>query len=1009
MSRVTGDASEGKAPTTDADEILSRFPALAVHQFYGAGSTSAELVRMLNECILAGHMPRSRDKARINRRHFADKLGLSIARVGQLHRILAAYEEILEGVEPIVSLAEGAGSGASDADSQAMDAHALEVVARYPTLLRHQYYPRNSKPSKIAQILNAQICNAGLKRSRGGKISRQVITTQLGLSRTATTGYIQIFHDYEEATGGTESAHEARIPAMRQWFQEQTEAGTLLTRDGKASRIQFYNAFDLPQSKTLLIRYPRIAALVEEYDEKIRATGYQPGGIALTIEKLKAILAEDPPVGKNGRTINRRVIGEMLGINEHNISRAPYAEVLEAADKALVTSLETDPLVAFVGGRVFRFKVFTEQGWPNAYAIRVRNCFQRNYRTKNKDDAKTYFYALVDLMAFIASGPSSYCRSLFHGLGNGVPAKSLETEFTRATQEYRERLRELNAHIETCNAKINTTNTIIRKFSGDAVLPHLGLYLIGFRNDNPTHLQSFAEASPAGTKRSNPHVDGYLAFATSMLKHAAELRSVEIAASEQGDFARALRSELEAEPFTAADNPATLILRILDRRIERIRAAAWDIVRRGQRDLEHGRSLLERAEELGHDFDRIIDDEMNRFERNDLLRHYFPVGEDMERGIANLLLVVSERYRGIYPSNKSTKSQFFQKRALEYGGARKLQAYLMPSQEVVSAILTLYLLESGSNVSVGRTLHLDCIEATDTTGHSMVTGYKARAAGKPIFAVMSNECEAILAMKWLQEAVASLPSVEPGARGLLFVSKTMGDKIKVIEEFTYRADFKRLIAAIPDLGGLSMTPNMTRPSILLRAALEQDGRTNLSQAIGQHGKRVHEGYVNKYPLRYLRDTEVRHFQHSLETVIIEKIKEAHEFLGIDADGMSRRVEAVMKTGLGTLCGNRNARLGSDGSPCKSMDCWNDCPQLIVIARKEEIAILQIWQHSLRLVEGDWIQHQPERWEAVWLPWLCFVDAVEVKMRQSFGTVWRSASEISDQIINHPKFQPMRLF
>jgi hypothetical protein len=159
----------------------------------------------------------------------------------------------------------------------------------------------------------------------------------------------------------------------------------------------------------------------------------------------------------------------------------------------------------------------------------------------------------------------------------------------------------------------------------------------------------------------------------------------------------------------------------------------------------------------------------------------------------------------------------------------------------------------------------------------------------------------------------------------------------------------------------------------------------------------------------LRDTEVRHFQHSLETVVIDKIQEAHAFLGVDADGMSRRVEAVMKTGLGTLCGDRNGRPGSYGSPCKSLDCWNDCPQLIVIARKEEIAILQIWQHSLRLVEGEWIQHQPERWETVWLPWLCFVDAVEVKMRQSFGAVWRAASAIAEEMINHPNFQPLRLF
>ncbi|MBY3177561.1 hypothetical protein HFO27_23455 [Rhizobium leguminosarum] len=913
------------------------------------------------------------------------------------------------------ALEQSSVSDAVEASDLQIDGQDAELIARYPSLLRHQTYRAGSSPWKIVKLLNGQIRAGGLERSRGGKISRSSIANQLGWHDTNVTQYLDILLDYEKATGGTQSVHEAKIPAMRAWFEGQMRAGSLQVRAGsrKASRKQFLDAFDLPNSASIFLRYPRIAALVDEFDEKIRVTGYSPADVSNVLEKLKAILADDPPIAKDGKSINRKAVGDMLGISAANISRPPFADLFIEPEKTLLASVQSDPLIAFTGGRLFKFHVFVEQGWTKAYAIRLRNCFQRGYRKRGKDEARAHFAILVELMAFIAGASSQHCRSLLHGLGNGVPVKSLETELTKATQDFRDHLRETFENTDTCNNRIILTNTVVRKLSADGVLPQMSLYLIEFRNDSANHLPSYAEARPTGSKKINPSVDDYLAFALSMLNEAAEASKIETVVSEQGDFLRALREELEAEPFTSADNPSKLILRILNRRVDLIYAAAWKVVQQGQRDLERGKELLQRAVEINDEELAFVigEGQPRSFERDERMRRSFPVGDGMEQGIANLLMVVKQRYDGIYPvaSTKRVQNAFFAVRALEYGGVKKLQAYLMPSKEVVSAVLTLYLLESGSNVSVGRTLYLDCIEPSDTPGHIKVTGYKARAAGKPIFAVFPETSEAAIAMKWLHDAVALLTNVEQGDRNFLFVTKARGEKVKLIEEYGYRADFKRLVKVIPEFAGLSMNPNMTRPTILLRAALEEDGVTTLSQAIGQHGQRVHEGYVNKYPLRYLRDTEVRYFQRSLETVVIQKIKEAHDFLGVDLDGMSGRVEAVMRTGLGTLCGDRNGRPGSDGSPCTSVDCWNNCPQLIVIAKKEEVAILQIWQHSLRLVEGDWIQHQPERWEAVWLPWLCFVDAVEVKMRQSFGAVWRAASVISKNLINQPNFQPVRLF
>lgn len=995
-----------------ANDIVQRFPSLAGHQVYKLGSTKAKLVLSLNDCLREGRVPRSkRDRTQISRLHFAVQICVTPPMMANFKGILQDYEAVLEAVEPIASLESAPKFGANSNNSAPMDDTAIYVVSHYPEILKHQHYPVCSTAQSVVQILNGQIVNGGLKRSRGGKISRKVITTQLGLSQTATFPYRQIIEDYEVAVGGRESATEAKIPAMREWFEKQMLTGRLQIRDGRASRTQFYTQFNLPLSKTALIRYPRVAALVEEFDEKVLADGYQPRDVAAKLDELKAILKAEPPIDKDGQTISKTAIEIALGLPPQSLSRPPYVSLITSAEVELSKILREDKLIAFVSGRVFNFTRLVEQGWPRPFAIRARQCFER--ASGSKGYAKAHFAALTDLLSFVASSHSQSCRALREGIATSVPPKALARDFTVATQEYRDHVGELYDNVASRNGKVKSTNAVIRYLSADSVLPPLELSLIGFRNDRKIHLRSIAEVTErTGHKRTKPHIDDYLEFATSMLKQAADVHQIEVDAKEQGDFTRVLREEFETEDFTSTDSPASLILRILDRRLGLIKQAAAALVQVGRADLELGRALLLRGQEPGNHLDKILNViDVGQTERRELLRKYFPADCDREQGIANLLKVVAERYDFLYPGNKlegRPEGQFFQKRALEYGGLTKLQAYLMPSQEVVAAVLTLYLLESGSNLSVGRTLYFDCIETTEEPHHSKVTGYKARAAGKPIFAVLEDKSDAIRDMKWLQEAVNRIPNVDSETRQYLFISRAVG-KVKLIEEFTFRNYFKRLIASIPELAKLSLTPNMLRPSILLKAALESDGRTRLSMAIGQHGRDVHEGYVNKYPMRYLRDTEIRHFQHAMETVVISGLEEAHGALGVDPDSMGRRVEAVMQTGLGNLCRNRNGRPGNEGSACKSVDCWNDCPQLIIIARKEEIAILQVWQHSLRLVEGDWIRDQPERWEAVWLPWLCFVDAVEVKMRQSFASVWQDAAKISKQMVSAPNFHPMRLF
>ena len=71
---------------------------------------------------------------------------------------------------------------------------------------------------------------------------------------------------------------------------------------------------------------------------------------------------------------------------------------------------------------------------------------------------------------------------------------------------------------------------------------------------------------------------------------------------------------------------------------------------------------------------------------------------------------------------------------------------------------------------------------------------------------------------------------------------------------------------------------------------------------------------------------------------------------------------------------------------------------MIVAEVDAIATLQLWQSSLREVRADWERDRPERWDAVWLPWLCLVDVVEEKMaRGPMIKIWKAAAERAAEI------------
>ncbi|EJC80253.1 hypothetical protein Rleg4DRAFT_1874 [Rhizobium leguminosarum bv. trifolii WSM2297] len=989
----------------DAALVAKRYPSLLIHQQYPDHGAKAIVVRVLNRCLAERMVPHTEASLlQIDRGYLRHATGLSSLQLSKCYEIIHDYEAVTEMLE------EESAQGILIT----RDENLAAVLEQHPELAVHQEYRRGSAAYRVVRELNRQIVAGQLDRNASGTIQKKSIARKLGLTTLGTQTLQSVFRDYDATLGPEGGSISSKIPSMRTWFLEQMRDGTLETHLGKVSRQQFLTEFGLSNNHTVLKRSSAILQLIAEYDAKVSETSYRSRLDVDRLEALRVALQTDVDFCQDGKRINRRSLEEKLGFARGTLARSPYIELVLKTQALLAKARAADGLVVRAAGRMFRFNSLLEMGWSHRVAQRVARTFGSIYEKSAKEYAKGHYSSLLTLLGFMGRNASEHCTAVRHAVEAGLPLKDLADDFTIAvTQEFRDFLEGRYSNIRSRNTRLANANVVIVNLSNNGVFPPVTRGIPQYREKSGSHLLSLAEVTQSTVNlRSGSNVDDYLHFATSQLQQAASVRQIDISEKDRSAFSHVLREELNRQDIKVAENPAQVILKVLDKRLDAISAACASIMKRGRAIWERGRRLLGRGNDLGGDVEIISRGEHPEPSKPSV--RYPPMSDNHEQDLADVLKTVESHCGSLCPSggrrtNDPYRIFLLKKIARLAGiGTRDFQEFLTPSPRTISAVLALYLIGSGSNVSVGRTLHVNSIEPAEEPHHSKVTGYKARAGGKPIFAVLEDRSDAIVGLKWINGAFGSVVATGDNAR-MLFKVRGSDDQFKCIEEWAFRSEFKRIVSEVAELDGLKITPNMLRPSVLLKAALESDGGTHLSRALGQHGERVHEGYVNKYPIRYLRDTDIRLFMHAMETVVIRNVEEAEAFLGVDSEGMTRRVEAVMRTGLGTLCADRYGKPGNDGKICQSLDCVSGCPQLILIAIPKEIALLQLWQLSLRLVEGDWIRDRPERWEKVWLPWLCFCDAVETKMRQSFSSVWSAASKICSEMMMNENFKPMRLF
>lgn len=866
---------------------------------------------------------------------------------------------------------------------------------------------------RLRTLIDRDRDTTGVITSRRNKINRAHYAKLLGYTPGALARFGPIFAEYERELG-IATGPLRHLSAMREWLTAVYDAREIGIRDGKLDRTGFQMRFGL-RGGTFITRHAPIRALFDEFEARAAREGYLPLTKEVELERVQAALAGRPALNRDRMTINRVSLAEVAQVPQIRFRDKPFADAIAAREAEILIEVEASKIDPFVNGRVFQFSDLV-QIWPMRFLERVGIRFKQV--AAGWVEAKGPYLQLFHALKWIGSSSNPHCRAVVAEANESVRVRSYG-EWEDALFAYREHL---ITGIAACDATDSAVDNAIAKLrtaldglSSGGVVPATSTPLPGVKHfrRRTRHRPSVAEAGSA--ERNGADAD-YIAFARDRFDEARKEIGTDIGQDDSGEFIKGLAVEIGASRDLPAD-PAAAIRLVLERRLNALRMRAMAIVDTAIEAHQRGLELLSYAQIDGAKFEAAYTGgALNAYEQRRLVRSFFPNPTkandgQVQQGIANLLSLITQQRDGFPPLGGGAKigayGQFFAKRYLEYGGLRTIAPLLNPDPNTVGAILTLYLIESGANVSVGRTLDRECIESSDLEGHRRITGFKARAQGKPIIVDLLETSPAVRAIEWLLSAGGKLAAAASDDTDRLFLVRR-DERVQLMTPHSYTNWFKCFAASTPGLDPIRLIPSMIRPSVLLHAALGSDGRLATGMAIGQHGLVVSQGYQQKWPTRLLYDENIRRFQAAFETLVMSGVEDAALKLGITVAQFKARLSDLRATGLGTFCKDPRGRPGEQSGTCSTLDCWNDCPNLLIMAEIDAIAALQLWQRSLRAVQPEWERDRPERWDKIWLPWLCLTDVVEEKMvRGPMIKIWKKAQRRADEISAQPGYAAPR--
>jgi len=867
---------------------------------------------------------------------------------------------------------------------------------------------------ELITLIEADIEADTLPLSRGNKIERKGYAKTLGITKSAMSFYLDVFQGFETLVNSPSQA-DALSSALRNVMKEMMETGELQLAHGRVNRTQVLERVGR-SGGALLRRHTQIRELFAEWDQKVIDTGYRPYSVKDKVTELQGLLCLPKFLRPTTGFANRSALFRAMNGAEGNFGE-PFKSLLDEFDAARIETLENDSLSIKLGSGWLNFHEIVEAGYPESVVVKIAHAFEL---ANDKDDANlnhARFRGLRKLLLQLSKLTSPSCRQLF-GFATRTAsslAKGIYDQFVIEYSDYLVR----NVKPGVLNNLIVYTNRGCELLSRIGVFPPLSSQFRKRKvasNPNRTLAEVFVNSDSSSSEKvvaeGPAHTKKIVQFARSMFDEVGEADfSGEIGKKDTNDFLRTLADELSNLPESVTGNPVKAILHVLNSRFTLLRDHFRAQCARWTQHLQDGAVLINKGKDP-RSYLQFTDETVELTGENiaAMKSHFIRHTGQPQAVIADLLRLVKEVFGSVYPNQFHpipAIQSFFAKLCEMLGSRLVLQAYLTPHKDLIGSSISLYLLESGANLSVARTLLEDSVEETNEIGFKQITGAKARASGKPIVAFLETNSDALLSIETVRQALVSFRALAPEKdRNLLFLL-TKGCHLQGVKAAWFSDWFKGQVGTIDGLSALDLTPNMLRPSILLQAALEQNGRLRKAIMLAQHGESVAGSYYFRFPVRFLHDAEIRSYLNSAEAIAVHRLPDGAAYLNISQEEFDVRVAAIKNIGLGTGCRDPHSKPGLSGGSCDSTDCF-DCPNVFLIADPQNVAALQLWRSSLLEVEGDWIRDHPDRWEHKYMPWLTFIEVVEEEMQQpNLIDIWDQGSILAHEISNNQGYRPYR--
>jgi hypothetical protein len=365
-----------------------------------------------------------------------------------------------------------------------------------------------------------------------------------------------------------------------------------------------------------------------------------------------------------------------------------------------------------------------------------------------------------------------------------------------------------------------------------------------------------------------------------------------------------------------------------------------------------------------------------------------------------------------------------------YGGCENIYSYFEGRRRALTAAFGLVLIDSAFNVQTCNDLPANPFVGKVVRGNRRIvtiSARKNRSAGQLVEATLSagiadlqakhSSClNAVAAIEiWtelslpIRERAKANRNEEHKYLWILPAGKHLHGNISRVDKGSAIWSWKQLLNENKDhpvIGGLDIPRSMIRTTLLQIRAAENNFDHAIAQTIANHkSARTTMTYLSQPWFKQRLADEIRRFQELFEAAFLSDIEHVATKLEIAPQDLLKREKLASETGLGFVCAQRltaskfDTPSGSE-EECLALDKCAECGFRKFVPTENSIRALLWTNKSLKKQQTSYMNANPDRWDAVWLPLLALTEAVLSKLRSGAkrGLVQRIDRDLkTDQI------------